>query len=85
MKRGTAKSRVLAWFLAIVMVITFVPVNTYAETTPEKENDEQENEVAPESETVTFMNDESHWCLQIESPAEMPGIHFMPVLLKTET
>lgn len=40
MKRGTAKSRVLAWFLAIVMVITFVPVNTYAETTPEKENDE---------------------------------------------
>lgn len=57
MKRGTAKSRVLAWFLAIVMVITFVPVNTYAETTQEKENDEQKNEVAPESETVTFMND----------------------------
>ena len=57
MKRGTAKSRVLAWFLAIVMVITFVPVNTYAETTQEKENDEQENEVAPKSETVTFMND----------------------------
>ena len=57
MKRGTAKSRVLAWFLAIVMVITFVPVNTYAETTQEKENDEQKNEVAPKSETVTFMND----------------------------